>query len=296
MSTSIPADRPSGAIGSLSQAGWWGTAVLTASLFALVFWRPIVSLVGEWWSNPEAGHGLLVAPVAIWLAWRRGLVDARPAHVLGILGLLAAVVLRAVADLAAETFTMHVSVIGAAVALIVYHRGLGQLRAWWLPVTLLALAVPLPEVLLGSVALPLQFQASALGATLLDMRHVPVELAGNVIRLPDRELFVAEACSGLRSITALLSLAILLGGTSLRSVAGRLLLLAAVLPVAVFVNGARIFATGFAVHYFGPEFGTGVLHATEGWLMFVGALAVLGTLAAGAHALESLVARRREHA
>ncbi|MGH3114222.1 MAG: exosortase/archaeosortase family protein, partial [Gaiellaceae bacterium] len=86
--------------------------------------------------------------------------------------------------------------------------GFGQLRRWWLPAALLALSIPIPALVTNALALPLQFKASSMGAALLDWRHVPVRLAGNVIQLPGRQLFVTEACSGLRSLTALLALGV----------------------------------------------------------------------------------------
>ena len=83
-------------------------AVLVVGLFA----QPLVSLLKDWWSLPEAGHGLLLAPVAIWLGWRSGIrSDARPDHKLGIAIILFAVLLRYVSGLAAEMFTMRASML-----------------------------------------------------------------------------------------------------------------------------------------------------------------------------------------
>src|SRR5678815_2122345 len=138
------------------------------------------------------------------------------------------------------------------------------------------LSIPLPTVLLNELALPLQFQASRMGAALLSMRGVPVELTGNVINLPGHQLFVTEACSGLRSLTALLSIGLLLGGLWLRSPWFRGLLLLLALGVAVIVNGARVFLTGFLVFFVSPATGEGFMHTTEGWLLFVVSLGLMG--------------------
>jgi hypothetical protein len=54
----------------------------------------------------------------------------------------------------------------------------------------------------------------------------------------------------------------------------------------------RVFLTGFTVTYVSPAFGEGVMHYTEGWVMFVIAFAILGLLAWGAAAIE----RRRPQA
>lgn len=252
----------------------------TAAVFALLFAHPFVLLIDDWLHHAEAGHGLLLAPIAGWLAWRtrRGPAPA-PQHRLGVTVLAAAVLLRYGSGLAAEPFTMRLSMVTAAAGLVVYFAGFPRLLRWWLPFALITLSIPLPEVLLNSLALPLQFQASELGAALLDARHVPVRLEGNVISLPGQRLFVTEACSGLRSLTALLSLGVLAGGLWLRSPVSRVLLLASTIPVAVGLNGLRVFLTGFLVFFVDPAMGRGFLHLTQGWLMFLVAFALLGALA-----------------
>lgn len=250
---------------------------LTAVAFAVLFAKPLTTLVRDWWTLPEAGHGLLLAPVAIWLAWRAGIgPDAKASPKLGIAILIFAVLVRSASGLAAELFTMRGSVIIALVGLTVFHFGVRQVLRWWLPFTLACLSIPLPELITQAVALPLQFKASRMGAALLEMRGVPVRLMGNVIQLPGRQLFVTEACSGLRSITALLSMAVLLGALLLKSPISRILLVLLAFPVAIFINGIRVFLTGFFVFFVSPALGEGFMHETEGWLLFLVSLFVLG--------------------
>jgi exosortase len=132
---------------------------------------------------------------------------------------------------------------------------------------------------LGSAALALQLKASQLGAALLELRHVPVQLSGNVIHLPGQSLFVTEACSGLRSLTALLSLGVLMGGLWLRSVPGRVLVVFLAIPVAMLLNGVRIFLTGFFAYFVSPSLAEGIMHYSEGWGMFLVAFTCLGLVA-----------------
>jgi exosortase len=248
--------------------------------FLVCFWRPIVTLGQDWWSDPDAGHGLLLFPVSVWLGWKRGLVlNPEPQRALGLAVLIAAVLLRYLSGLAAELFTMRASLIGASMALIVYLLGVRQLVRWWLPTLLIILSVPLPAVVLGSIALPLQLTASQWGAALLEFRHVPVRLAGNVIQLPGQTLFVTEACSGLRSLTSLIALGLLVAGLWLRRPWLRVLLVLLAIPVAMVLNAVRVFITGFLVFYVDPKLAQGVMHLTEGWVIFVVAFAILGALA-----------------
>lgn len=282
---------------TLSQARrspeWLVQVALGATAFVVLFYQPMTSLVSDWWNKPDAGHGLLLAPVAIWLAVRSGIdPNARAQPWLGgtLLGL--AVLLRYAAELASELFLMRASMIGALGALTIYYLGARQVVRWWLPFVLLVLAVPLPELVTQALALPLQFKASQMGAALLEARHVPVQLSGNIIRIPGHELFVTEACSGLRSLTALSSMAILLGALFLRTVPGRILLFLAAIPIAVVVNGLRVFLTGFLVYFVNPSLGTGFLHATEGWLLFMVSLAGLAGAAATTRFAERVAARK----
>jgi exosortase len=177
--------------------------------------------------------------------------------------------------------------------LVTFWCGWRQLRRWWLPFALLTLSIPLPALVTNALALPLQFKASAMGAALLEWRHVPVRLSGNVIQLPERQLFVTEACSGLRSLTALLSLGVLTGGLWLQRVPSRVVLVLLAIPVAILLNAVRVFLTGFLVHFASPALGEGFMHLTEGWLLFLVAFALLGAAAWGlAHVERRLVERR----
>jgi exosortase len=262
--------------------------------FAILFANPARTLLRDLWTNPDAGHGLLLLPLAAFLAWKRGRAPAAaPQPVLGLILLALAVLLRYMSGLAAELFTMRASMVGAAIALVVIYAGLRQVLHWWLPLALVVLSIPLPVVVLGSLALPLQFQASKMGAALLEWRHIPVRLDGNVIQLPGRTLFVTEACSGLRSLSALLALGVLIGGLWLRHPVTRIVLLALALPVAILLNGVRVFLTGFLVYFVDPKLGDGFMHLTEGWVIFVIAFAILGAISWFLLQGESVVSRWR---
>jgi exosortase len=248
---------------------------LTAVLFVLLFAKPATLMFDAWWNDPNSGHGLLLAPLSLWLALKSGVRDdARPQRALGIAILIAAVLFRYAADLAAELFVMRGSMMLALTGLVVWYGGLRQLLHWWLPFALVSLSIPIPEVILNTVALPLQFTASKLGAALLKWRQIPVMMSGNVIRIPGQELFVAEACSGLRSLTALISLSVLLGAMFLSKWPTRVLLVAIAVPIAILVNGVRVFLTGFLVLYVSPEAGQGFMHTSEGMVMFGAAFAI----------------------
>ena len=262
---------------------WRGSyaGLATAVAFTVLFAGPFWALAQDWWSDPDAAHGLLLAPLAIYLAWKRGITpDAKAQRILGCAMLLVAVISQYLAELAAEIFTLRMSMLLAAAGLVVFTLGFRQLMRWWLPASLLVLSVPLPDLILSTIAFPLQLQASSIGASLLSSRSVPVLLSGNVIQLPGQALFVTEACSGLRSLSALVALGLLMGGMWLNNPALRVLILALSIPVAIMVNGVRVFMTGYLVYFGNPSLGTGFMHWTEGWILFVVAFAIMGALTA----------------
>jgi len=268
--------------------------IITAATFAALFAKPMAGVFAQWLGDADAGHGLLLAPLALFLAWRSGLDrEAKPQPVAGAVLIAGSVAVRFLAELAAELFTMRLSMLGAAFGIVIYFLGFRQLRRWWLPATLLVLSIPLPEVITGTLALPLQFRASALGAQMLELRHVPVRLEGNIIRIPGHTLFVTEACSGLRSLSALLALGFLIGGLWLRTLPGRVFLVLAALPIAVMLNGFRILLTGFAMYYIDPALGNGLMHYTEGWVMFLAAFSLLAGVSWLVTQGEALSVRRK---
>ena len=271
-----------------------GAALL---FFAALFAKPAYLLIRAWtdFSNPDSGTGLLLAPLAFWFAFQTGIKEKRePAFALAIVVLLAAIGIRYASDLAAELFTMRMSMLLGATGLILWFFGVKQLLAWWLPFVLLGLAVPLPELVIVKLTAPLQLVASKIGASLIEWRNIPVMLNGNVIRIPGHDLFVAEACSGLRSLTALVNLGVLLGAMLLAKPWSRVTLLILAVPMAILINGFRIFLTAFLVYFVSPEAGSGFMHTTEGWLMFVIAFASLGAVASLLLFIEGRAARRAQ--
>ena len=260
----------------------WAPLGLALVAFAVLYARPAYLLLRDWtnFDNPDSGTGLLLAPLALWFAYKTGLPEVRrPSWLLGGIALAGAIAVRYLSELAAELFTMRLSMICAAAGIILWFWGWRALLRLWLPIVLFVLAIPLPELVIVKLTAPLQLVASRIGASLIEWRGIPVQLNGNVIRVPGQELFVAEACSGLRSLTALVNLGVLLGAMLLTKGWTRVLLLLLAVPLAILINGFRIFLTAFLVVFISPEAGQGFMHTTEGWLMFVIAFASLGAVA-----------------
>jgi exosortase len=88
-------------------------------------------------------------------------------------------------------------------------------------------------------------------------------------------LEVAEACSGIRSLMSLFTVAVIYGYFLERQTWRRVVLAISALPIAVAANAARIFGTGLCVQYWDPDKALGFFHEFSGWLMFIVSLACL---------------------
>jgi exosortase len=132
--------------------------------------------------------------------------------------------------------------------------------------------------------------ASRAAAAVLPLFSVPILREGNVIILPNMALEVAEACSGIRSLMSLLTLAIIYGYLMEKRLTVRCLLAIAAIPISVAANSVRIIGTGLLVQYWDPDKAQGFFHAFSGWLIFVVSLAMLYLL----HALTRMIWRKKE--
>jgi len=139
----------------------------------------------------------------------------------------------------------------------------------------LLLAIPIPAILFNQITFPLQILASKLASGLLPLFGVPVLREGNVIELPLMKLEVAEACSGIRSLMSLFTLAVFYGYFLEKSVWRRVALVLASIPIAIAANAVRILGTGCA-------FSTGTrtrpwasFHEFSGWVIFLVSLVCL---------------------
>jgi exosortase len=161
---------------------------------------------------------------------------------------------------------------------VIFFLGWATFRAVLFPMALLVLMVPIPAIVFSQITLPLQILASKLASWTLPIFGVPVLREGNIINLPAMPLEVAQACSGIRSLLSLTTLAIIYGYLVERQTWVRFALALASVPIAVAANGLRIVGTGLIVQYWDPDKAEGFFHIFSGWLVFVVSLLMLFTL------------------
>ncbi len=256
----------------------WLPYLIVGLLLLAVYFRIAGKLVFDWYDLPDYGHGFLVPLFSVYIMWdNRDVLRSTPIRQswgglsLVLLGLCTVILGVYGADL----FLSRISFLILLAGLIWTFLGRSMLRAMLFPLLTLLLAIPFPEIVFNKITFPLQLLASQLASGILSFVGVPVLHEGNVIELPVMKLEVAEACSGIRSLMSLFTLAIFYGYFLERGVTRRVILALASVPIAVAANAARIVGTGLCVQYWDPDKALGFFHEFSGWVVFVISLLLL---------------------
>ncbi len=283
---------------SLSPASLWKPLVIAAAA-AFAYWGVLARLGRFWWDDENYSHGLLIPFVIGYILWAErdhlaGL-EKRPQVFWGGAAALAALLMLWVGTAGAELFTQRTSFVLLLAGLAVYFWGWRMLRAILVPLFLLALAIPVPTIIFNKVAFPLQLFASRCAVWAMRAFDIPVLREGNVIELypigstTTKKLEVVEACSGIRSLMTLVTLAVVFayftgpsddegkGGRRFerfRQLRAVLIVLAAV-PIAIITNAARVSGTGILARFYGTEVADGFFHEFSGWVIYVVAFLLL---------------------
>jgi exosortase A len=246
--------------------------------FVLLYWSVITKLVYDWGINENYSHGYLIPPLAAYLVWeRRGQLMAVPPRRawFGLITVVGSLTLLLAGRLGAELFLTRIAMLGTLAGSILFVLGWKHLRMLAFPLGVLLLMIPIPAILFNQVVFPLQLVASRAGEASLSVAGIPVLREGNIIILANTTLEVAEACSGIRSLVSLLTLAIVFGYFADRRPGVRIAIALSAIPVAIAANALRVAGTGIAAHYYGSAAAEGFFHSFAGWIVFVAAFAML---------------------
>jgi exosortase len=256
----------------------WLPYAAIAILLVVLYYRVAIKLVYDWYTIPDYSHGFLVPLFAAFLIWdkRKALraIPIKPAWS-GIALVVFSILVLILGVYGVELFTARMSFIFLMTGLIATFFGWAMVRELRFPLLVLILAIPFPAILFNRITFPLQLLASKIASDILPLLGVPTLHEGNVIELPVMKLEVAEACSGIRSLMSLFTLAVFYGYFLEKTTKRRVILALASIPIAVTANVARIVGTGLCVQYWDPEKALGFFHEFSGWVMFVVSLACL---------------------
>jgi exosortase len=271
----------------------WRFAILSVAL-AFTYVTVLLKLGYDWWTDENYSHGLLIPFVIGYILWinrrRFEAEPARPSLFWGGVAVLFALFALWAGTAGAELYTQRLSLVLMVAGILVYFWGFRVLRLALVPLVLFVLAIPIPVIIFNKIAFPLQIFASKCAVWSMRLFDIPVLRQGNVIELLPRgaletkKLEVVEACSGIRSLMTLVTLAVVFGYLTYpqdgsprppwfrrfgfwRSV----ILLASAVPIAIITNALRVSGTGVLSHYYGTGVADGFFHSFSGWVIYISA-------------------------
>ncbi len=307
---------------SPSLTKYLGRVLAISAALIFVYATVLAKLGHDWWTDENYSHGLLIPFVIGYLLWsqrdRMARTAQHPSMVWGLVAVLSALVALWAGTAGAELYMQRTSLVVMLVGTVVYFWGFRLLRLLLVPLFLLLLAIPIPSIIFNKIAFPLQLFASRCAVWAMAAFDIPVLRQGNVIELmplgghETKKLEVVEACSGIRSLMTLVTLAVVFayfthprdddkdgvgsGGNDkpsrpstnfregITSGLSRLqsygfwrstIIVLSAVPIAIFTNALRVSGTGILARYYGTRVADGFFHSFSGWVIYVVAFLML---------------------
>jgi exosortase A len=225
------------------------------------------TMVRVWLESDTFAHGMLIAPITLWLVWRqRALLSRLPIRpwYLALVAVMGCGAVWLLADLAGVNALAQFAIVGMVIATIAVIAGRAVAGALLFPLGFLLLMVPFGEFLL-----PVMMEHTA-DFTVWAVRAsgVPVYREGLHFVLPTGRWSVVEACSGLRYLIASVVLGTLYAYLNFQSTGRRLAFVAASIIVPILANWLRAYGIVMIGHLSGMQLATGVDHLVYGWAFF----------------------------
>jgi exosortase A len=245
------------------------------ALFAATFsaWR---EMAHQWWDIDTYNHVLLVPVIIGWLVWLRRSELTRLTPMVwspGLVLVATALCLALAGRAAGINLVEQAGVVLAFVATAVVMLGLRIAAVIAFPLIYAGFLVPFGDEIIPAM----QKLTAHITVALTHVSGIPAVVDGLSIDTPGGKFRVAEECSGVKFLIAMLALSTLVAWTAFRSWRRRVALVAGAVAVSILANGVRAWGTIFVAQYVGAERAGGFDHIVYGWIFF--ALVIAAVLA-----------------
>lgn len=238
----------------------------------LVAFIPVYpQLVWTWLNHSDNSHGILVPLVSAYFIWQKK-KELRLSEISN--SNWGGVILAISMGLYLLSYTGGVAVVSRAmivsslIGLVLFTLGKEFFSLLVFPLLFLFFMVPVPDSILGLVALPLQLFATKVSTFVIQLFSIPAYREGNMLYFTQTQLEVAEACSGIRSIMSFGMLSFIFAYMMDKIWWKRIVLILSTIPLALFANIVRVTGTGILAHFYGDIVARGFLHEFSGLAVF----------------------------
>ncbi len=257
-----------GWVGHLS---WLGVAV---GLVLIACARDAADMVAIWWNVSTYNHALFVPAIIVWLVAQRreelALLEPRVWMPGAALTFMAGL-LWMVGDAAGIGLLRHAALIVALQSLVPTLLGPTIARGLMFPLFYMIFMIPMGEELVPA----LQTLTAQMSMIFLGWVGIPAHLEGIFITIPNGYFEVAEACSGVKFLVAMLAYGALVANVCFKSWPRRIAFMAVAVVVPVIANGLRAFGTIYMAHLTDASAAIGFDHVLYGWFFFAIVMALV---------------------
>ncbi len=244
----------------------------------LLFYGDVVDIVGLWWDSSTYGHCLFLPPILAWLVWQRlpelrRLVPAVWAP--GLLLVAAGGFGWLLGDAAEVALVRQFGVVLMLQGAVIACLGPAVARGLLFPLAYMLFLVPAGEELIP----PLQTLTAKMCMALLALAQVPAHIEGVFISIPNGYFEVAEACSGVKFLVAMIAYGALVANVCFRSWGRRAAFMGIAVALPILANGLRAWGTIYVAYLTSSDFAVGFDHVIYGWVFFAVVLVVLMAIA-----------------
>lgn len=240
---------------------------IAALAIMVIFWRDGADMVRTWWTISTYNHCLLIAPILYWLVQQRRDELAKMVPEIWLPGLawtgLAAFGWM-LGEAAGVSLARHLGLLMMLQGAVVTLLGPAVARGLIFPLGFSFFLVPFGEEFVPF----LQMVTARLSMIFLSWADIPAFIDGVFISTPTGYFEVAEACSGIKFLIAMLAYGVLVSNVCFCSWKRRILFLVAAVVVPILANGVRAFGTMYIAHHTTLDFATGFDHIFYGWFFF----------------------------
>ncbi len=259
-------------------ASHWAV-IAVASAATLAVYAPVLAgMAVEWATFPSLSHGFAVPLISAYLIWRRReLIRAEPlgsANV-GLVVFAVALGIFQVGSLSGETFFSRLSFPLALLGIALFLAGPRLAGHVWPAIAYLLFMIPFPYLTFKAVTYQSRLFEAGLTAKALRWLGVPMLQEGVMLHLPSVTLEVADDCSGVRVVAALVALGTAYAQIQPRATWMRVTLTLAAAPLGLVSNIFRLVLTALGVYYLGPITLTSVFHRFGGTTVFLTTVVLL---------------------
>lgn len=240
--------------------------VVWTTMLAL-FWRDAADMASIWWNSSTFNHCLLIIPILWWLVDQRkaelAKLEPRP-WALPSLWITAASFGWLLGDAGGVALARHAGLIMLLQGSVAVLLGPAVTRGLLFPLFYMFFLVPFGEEFVPA----LQTITAEMCMWLLGLTGIPAHIDGIYIATPTALFRVAEACSGVKFLVAMVALGALVANLCFKSWPRQIVFMAACIVIPIIANGLRAFATIYIAHHGNLDFAASFDHVVFGWVFF----------------------------